>query len=62
TVHSGKLLAKRASPLVWQLLISLITKKVSQQLMRSMVVKCLPAVGAAAINGSMVKLFDSHYW
>ena len=49
TVHSGKILAKRASPLVWQLLISLITKKVSQQLMKSMVVKCLPAVGAAAM-------------
>lgn len=49
TMHGGKVLVKRASLQVFQKVISLLAGKVTQQLLKSMITKWLPVVGAAAM-------------
>ncbi|MFL5807194.1 MAG: hypothetical protein ACJ8CR_36375, partial [Roseiflexaceae bacterium] len=49
TMHGGKVLVKRASLRVFQKVISLLAGKVTQQLLKSMISKWLPIVGAAAM-------------
>lgn len=49
TIQGGKVLVKRASLRVFQKVISLLAGKVTQQLLKSMITKWLPIVGAAAM-------------
>ncbi len=49
TMHAGKILVKRASLRVMQRAVALMAGKVTQQLIKSMVGKWLPVVGAAAM-------------
>ena len=49
TMHGGKILVKRASLRVFQKVIALLAGKVTQQLLKSMISKWLPVVGAAAM-------------
>lgn len=49
TVHAGKLLVKRTSLRVLQKIIAMLGGKVTQKLLKSMVSKWIPGVGAAAM-------------
>jgi uncharacterized tellurite resistance protein B-like protein len=49
TIHAGKILVKRASLRVMQKVVAMLGGKVTQRLLKSMVAKWLPGVGAAAM-------------
>lgn len=49
TMHGGKVLVRRASLRVFQKIITILAGKVTQQLLKSMISKWLPVVGAAAM-------------
>ena len=49
TIHAGKVLVKRASLRVLQKIVAMLGGKVTQRLLKSMVAKWLPGVGAAAM-------------
>ena len=49
TVHAGKILVKRASLRVMQKIVVLLGGRVTQRLLKSMVAKWVPGIGAAAM-------------
>jgi len=49
TMHGGKVLVRRASLRVFQKMIAMLAGRVTQQLLKSMMCKWLPVVGAAAM-------------
>ncbi|MBC7812866.1 MAG: TerB family tellurite resistance protein [Burkholderiales bacterium] len=49
TIHSGKFLVRRTSLRVFQRIVAILGGKVTQQVLKSMVSKWLPIVGAAAM-------------
>ncbi len=49
TIHAGKVLVKRASLRVLQKIVAMMGGKVTQRLLKSMVAKWLPGVGAVAM-------------
>lgn len=49
TIHAGKILVKRASLRVMQKIVAILGGKVTQRLLKSMVAKWVPGVGAAAM-------------